>query len=207
MDKTTERIKADAEAYVTGIGDVNRKYAAKHGYIAGATAENNRAQGELKEAQDAARMFCNKHNETATQLSALVDRAQVLVEALNEFISYHESGLLPARHVYEKAVAALEQWKGTGKEVKPVKEIEYMPIHPEDARKPYCPRQFPMNLLDEQHAQRNHGQTLQKLKERGGLGVLEILSIVNKKPWSYYRDLKWDDALRMLNDILTNPTK
>ena len=39
------------------------------------------------------------------------ERAQALVDALNEFISYHETGLLPARHVYEKAVAAREQWK------------------------------------------------------------------------------------------------
>lgn len=44
------------------------------------------------------------------------DRAQVLVDALEKFISYHETGLLPARHVYEQAVAALEQWK-SGKEV------------------------------------------------------------------------------------------
>lgn len=40
------------------------------------------------------------------------DRAKVLVDALKEFISYHETGLLPARHVYEKGVKALEQWEG-----------------------------------------------------------------------------------------------
>lgn len=45
MDKTTqERIKADAEAYATGIGDFYRKMGALFGYIAGATAENERAQ-------------------------------------------------------------------------------------------------------------------------------------------------------------------
>lgn len=50
--------------------------------------------------------------------TAVHDRAQVLVDALDQFISYHETGLLPARHVYEKAVAAREQWKsGKGKEV------------------------------------------------------------------------------------------
>jgi hypothetical protein len=77
-----------------------------------------------------------------------------------------------------------------------------MPVHPEDARKPYCPRQIPMSLLNEERAQRNHGQTLQRLKERGGLGVMEILSIIQDKSWSNYKGVKWEEALKMLNDIL-----
>lgn len=76
---TPQRIKEEAEKYIDQIhchvGDM--EYEA---YIAGATAENDRAQG--------------------------------LVDALEEFISYHETGLLPARHVYEKCVAALAKWKG-----------------------------------------------------------------------------------------------
>lgn len=45
MDKTTqERIKADAEAYANGVGDVYRKYASLYGYITGATAVEERAQ-------------------------------------------------------------------------------------------------------------------------------------------------------------------
>jgi hypothetical protein len=83
-----------------------------------------------------------------------------------------------------------------------VKTIEYMPVHPEDARKPDCPKQFPMHLLDEGQAQRNHSQSLNRLKERGGLSVREILAIVGKKSWSYYANLDWDKALKMLNEII-----
>lgn len=49
--------------------------------------------------------------------TAVEERAQPVIDALEQFISYHETGLLPARHVYEKAVAARKQWKGEGKEV------------------------------------------------------------------------------------------
>lgn len=40
------------------------------------------------------------------------EKAQVLLDALEKFISYHETGLLPAKHIYEKAIVAREQWKG-----------------------------------------------------------------------------------------------
>lgn len=46
--------------------------------------------------------------------TAAEERAQPVIDALEQFISYHETGLLPARHVYEKAVAARKQWKGEG---------------------------------------------------------------------------------------------
>lgn len=42
--ETEERIKADAEAYVEPIKNVRQRYAQYIGYIAGATAENSRAQ-------------------------------------------------------------------------------------------------------------------------------------------------------------------
>lgn len=48
--------------------------------------------------------------------TAIYGRAQAILDALDQFISFHESGLLPARHVYENAVVAREQWK-EGKEV------------------------------------------------------------------------------------------
>lgn len=83
------------------------------------------------------------------------------------------------------------------------KQIEYMPIHPDDLKKPGCPKEFPMHLLNEEQAMKNHGQTLRRLKERGGLGVFEILAIVNKRRWNHYHGLKWPEALQMLNDLLT----
>lgn len=53
--------------------------------------------------------------------TAEAERAQVLIDALDQFISFHESGLLPAKHVYEKAIAARKQWK-EGNEDEPVKD-------------------------------------------------------------------------------------
>ena len=82
------------------------------------------------------------------------------------------------------------------------KVIEYMPVHPDDAKKPGCPQVFPMHLLNEKQAVSNHGQSLRRLKERGGLSVKEILSIVHGKRWDYYRYVKWEEALGMLNVIL-----
>lgn len=40
-----------------------------------------------------------------------------------------------------------------------------------------------MTLLNEQHAQRNHGQSLQRLAERGGLSPDEALAIVERRAW------------------------
>jgi hypothetical protein len=103
----------------------------------------------------------------------------------------------------EKALNAItnEALNGEGEKEQP-KEIEYMPVHPEDARKPDCPKQFPMHLLNEAKAQSNHSQSLKRLKERGGLSVAEILAIVGNKPWNYYGCLKWEDKLKMLNELL-----
>jgi hypothetical protein len=61
-----------------------------------------------------------------------------------------------------------------------------------------------MHLLDEGQDQRNHSQSLNRLKERGGLSVREILAIVGKKNWSYYGNLEWNEAIKMLNEIIVS---
>lgn len=161
-----------------------------YGYIAGATAW---APWKVK------------HDELQTQAQCMADALELLVsrfegaaEMANQDI---DSGIM------KDCKKLLQQFKDGGKEEEPVKEIEYMPVHPEDARKPDCPKQFPMHLLSEDQAQSNHGQTLKRLKERGGLSVREILAIVGEKKWNYYGGLQWSEAIKMLNDILTSPTK
>lgn len=171
VNKMQERIKADAEVYATGVGDVYRKYASLYGYIAGATEEHERQKPVIDAAEKVAKIFAHDDGNCAICQLAI----------------------------------ALEKWKG---EVEEIEEIEYMPIHPDDARKPECPKQFPMHLLDEGQAMRNHSQTLKRLKERGGLSVREILAIVGKKPWSHYGSLPWDEAIEMLFGIvITNQQK
>lgn len=53
-------------------------------------------------------------------------RFQPMIDALDQFISFHEYGLLPAKHVYEKAIAVRKQWK-EGKDIKQWQPIETAP--------------------------------------------------------------------------------
>jgi hypothetical protein len=48
---------------------------------------------------------------------------------------------------------------------------------------PDCPKYIPMELLNEEWAKRNHGQTLDRLNERGGLCPSEMLAIIEKRRW------------------------
>lgn len=59
-------------------------------------------------------------------------------------------------------------------------------VHPESQREAQraglaCPAVVPWSLLapHEAQAQHNHGQTLERLNERGGLGVEEMVAIIN----------------------------
>lgn len=52
-------------------------------------------------------------------VTAEADRVQLILDALDQFIAFHESGLLPAKHIYEKAIAARRQFK-EGKAIEPV---------------------------------------------------------------------------------------
>lgn len=86
-----ERIKADAKkAY-----PVSWQYQERIGYIAGATAEHERAQEEIQQ---------------------LKLELKQKTKALERFVSMHETGLLPNRFVYDNAKEILQQWK-EGKEV------------------------------------------------------------------------------------------
>lgn len=54
-----------------------------------------------------------------------------------------------------------------------------------------------MALLDEVQAEINHGQTLARLKERGGVSACEALALVQKRKW---RPVDMDIALDWLAD-------
>lgn len=84
---------------------------------------------------------------------------------------------------------------------------EYMPVHPCDIKQPNCPEKVPISLLNESRAISNHGQSLQRLRERGGLSVKEMLCIIHDKRWSYYENLKMPFAIAALNKILDEQTK
>lgn len=54
-----------------------------------------------------------------------------------------------------------------------------------------CPRDVPWSLLAPHEAQalRNHDQTLRQLNERGGLGVAEMVAVIDGKSWSSIRGI------------------
>lgn len=84
-----ERIKADAEAYASGIGDFSRKMGALFGYIAGATVVHERAQllvKTLKQVEYHLLLAKNKPNNT--DYKGLVE------------------------HLSKAVTETLEQWKG-----------------------------------------------------------------------------------------------
>lgn len=56
-------------------------------------------------------------------------------------------------------------------------------------------------LLNEEQAQRNHSQSLDKLNSRGGLGVLEILDIIHKRKWSHRTETQQE--VDELNSIIS----
>lgn len=50
---------------------------------------------------------------------------------------------------------------------------------------PYCPASVPLAFVEphEQQAKENHHQTLSRLAERGGLDPVELLSVLNDRPF------------------------
>jgi uncharacterized protein YacL len=61
------------------------------------------------------------------------------------------------------------------------------------------PDSVPMSLLNEEQAKSNHGQTLKRLNERGGLGVLEMLDNINKRKLTWRKETQADvDELNAL---------
>ena len=56
----------------------------------------------------------------------------------------------------------------------------------------------PMNRLNEEWAEKNHAQSLNKLAERGGLSLCEIAAIINKRPWREISQIEALSYLRLL---------
>lgn len=90
MDKSTERIKADADQHVKGLSIQHSKSHQHAGYIAGATDVYERAEPMAEVL------------EYIIHCPATYDKTQLLI--------WIDSAIA-------KAKQALEQWKGTGKEV------------------------------------------------------------------------------------------
>lgn len=64
-----------------------------------------------------------------------------------------------------------------------------------------CPKQVPWSLLapHEHQAQRNHGQDLEMLASRGGLGPDEMLAVIEDRRWERMRP---EDAAAKLRGMV-----
>lgn len=56
-------------------------------------------------------------------------------------------------------------------------------------------KSMPMAMLNESQAQRNHGQTLERLAERGGLCATEAIAIMDGLRWGALKVCPEDDLL------------
>ena len=61
-------------------------------------------------------------------------------------------------------------------------------------------KSIPFDSLNEEWAQRNHGQSLDRLNERGGLGSDEALAIIEKRKWIKVHD---DEAINRIHEHLS----
>lgn len=67
-----------------------------------------------------------------------------------------------------------------------------------------CPSEVPWEFVapHEQQAKHNHGQTLQRLSERGGLGADEMLAVVTGRYWRDVKHLSHEQATAELLILL-----
>lgn len=75
---------------------------------------------------------------------------------------------------------------------------------PKELERLGCPREVPLELVapHEEQACRNHGQSLKRLAERGGLGPKELLAVLHDREWPWVRGIGLASTVRALNAIL-----
>ena len=75
-------------------------------------------------------------------------------------------------------------------------------LHRRDKKEyPDCPLLITDNVLNEEYAQINHGQTLARLNERGGLAPCEAVAIAEKRRW---RKMPIEEAINALKGLTNN---
>lgn len=64
--------------------------------------------------------------------------------------------------------------------------IAAFPVHPDDALKPGAPRSIPWHMVKphEKQAIANHSQTLERLEQRGGLTMSELIAVLEDREWA-----------------------
>lgn len=163
-----------------------------------AQQENERPRSDFYETKLESCNLRTAYDNIARQYQQLKARCEKMEAALDKISNNAPNPKLIA-------ALALEEESNTPA---PREEIEYMPILTAELSElkkvPNVPVCVPMNLLNEQQAYSNHGQSLQRLKEHGGLSVRESLSLITRQHWRYYSYLDNVKAVIMLNEFITN---
>jgi len=135
------------------------------------------------------------NNSTYENLEKKIIRISNIEEKTKTFFDNFIENCETSERLDSVQTAYFCNWAKTlcGKEITPlpaeknivrIKIIETMKMHSSclcDKTLKNVPEEIPMQLLNEEQAQNNHRQTLQRLNERGGLGVLEMLDNIHKR--------------------------
>jgi len=60
---------------------------------------------------------------------------------------------------------------------------------------------IPISVLNDDWAQRNHGQTIERLAERGGIDVSEALAIIERRDWEKIETEKPVAELKLMEAV------
>ena len=66
------------------------------------------------------------------------------------------------------------------------------------------PKEFPTELLNEEWVDKLHNQTLERLNERGGLGVIEIIANIKQLKFNELDSYDINKAINELKELLNN---
>jgi hypothetical protein len=67
---------------------------------------------------------------------------------------------------------------------------------------PNCPSEFPDELLNNDWSLRIHGQTLQRMNERGGMNPMELIVNIEKKNYRAFDSLEVGPCIEKLIEYL-----
>lgn len=69
---------------------------------------------------------------------------------------------------------------------------------------PHCPKEVPMELLNEEWAQHNHSQSLEALNERGGMCPVELVANIEKRNYTAYEKKDEEEYIQKLIKYIEN---
>ena len=78
-----------------------------------------------------------------------------------------------------------------------------------ESRNKNCPKEISFRYLNEEQAQRNHMQSLDRLNQRGGMSAVEVVANIERKSFSKLNHDIYDDEYYVMKlcEYLKNTNK